>query len=123
MACMASYRSDAIGLCWTLLTLVEPGTWTPEYLTIYKSATLLIALSISALSNFMIPYAVFLSFFPVLVALSTQAMISMHVLDISLAGMLATALSFFTYIIRIICLNRMSKSFLSNRRKMILLPN
>ncbi|CAL9914184.1 two-component system, cell cycle sensor histidine kinase PleC [Candidatus Liberibacter solanacearum] len=88
----------AIGLCWTLLTLVEPGTWTPEYLTIYKSATLLIALSISALSNFMLPYAVFLSFFPVLVALSTQAMISMHVLDISLAGMLATALSFFTYI-------------------------
>ncbi|MEG8098949.1 HAMP domain-containing histidine kinase [Candidatus Liberibacter brunswickensis] len=88
----------AIGLCWTLLTLVEPGTWTPEYLTIYKSATLLIALSISALSNFMLPYAVFLSFFPVLVALSTQAIMSMHVLDISLAGMLAMALSFFTYI-------------------------
>nr|MBA2917393.1 sensor histidine kinase [Candidatus Liberibacter asiaticus] len=88
----------AIGLCWTLLTLVEPGTWTPEYLTIYKSATLLIALSISALSNFMLPYAVFLSFFPVVVALSTQAIMSMHVLDISLAGMLATALSFFTYI-------------------------
>ncbi|PTL86831.1 MAG: two-component sensor histidine kinase [Candidatus Liberibacter europaeus] len=88
----------AIGLCWTLLTLIEPGSWTPEYLTIYKSATLLIALSISALSNFMLPYAVFLSFFPVLVALSTQAAMSMHVLDISLAGMLATALSFFTYI-------------------------
>ncbi|QTP64385.1 HAMP domain-containing histidine kinase [Candidatus Liberibacter africanus] len=88
----------AIGLCWTLLTLIEPGTWTPEYLTIYKSATLLIALSISALSNFMLPYAVFLSFFPVIVALSTQAIMSMHVLDISLAGMLVMALSFFTYI-------------------------
>ncbi|MBL0848636.1 MAG: HAMP domain-containing histidine kinase [Candidatus Liberibacter ctenarytainae] len=88
----------AIGLCWTLLTLIEPGAWTPEYLTIYKSATLLIALSISALSNFMLPYAVFLSFFPVVVALSTQAIMSMHVLDISLAGMLAMALSFFTYI-------------------------
>ncbi|AHA27623.1 sensor histidine kinase [Candidatus Liberibacter americanus] len=88
----------AIGICWMLLTFVECGDWTPEYLTIYKSATLLIALSISALSNFMLPYSVFLSFLPVLVALSSQAIASMHLLDISLAAVLGIALSAFTYI-------------------------
>nr|WP_051012186.1 HAMP domain-containing sensor histidine kinase [Liberibacter crescens] len=88
----------AIGFCWMFLSLIEPGSWTPEDLILYKSATLLIALSISALSNFMLPYAVLLSFIPVVITLSIQAAVSRHILDISLAGMFTTALGFFTYI-------------------------
>jgi two-component system cell cycle sensor histidine kinase PleC len=87
-----------IGCCWAVFALQTCNTCGGDTFFFYKGATLLIALSTTALANFTLRRAVLYSFSPTLTVLTVVAALSRAPLDIGMAAMFATALVFFQYI-------------------------
>ncbi|WP_288430778.1 HAMP domain-containing sensor histidine kinase [uncultured Agrobacterium sp.] len=83
-----------VGLVWSIFAVQRMPTGDPSLLMFYKGATLLIALSITAMSNFMLRRATLMTFLPVLVALSVTAALSHSPMDIGLALMFSMAMLF-----------------------------
>ncbi len=83
-----------IGLVWVLFAIqrIEPGD--ASLIMFYKGATLLIALSITATSNFLLRRATLMTFLPVLMALSVTAALSRSPMEIGLALMFSMAMLF-----------------------------
>jgi two-component system cell cycle sensor histidine kinase PleC len=89
-----------MGLVWVAFTLREPVGIDPSMLLFYKSATLLIALSITAMSNFMLRSATIITYLPVLVVLVYTGVTTREPLDMGLALMVAMAMIFCHHVTR-----------------------
>ncbi|MCA2408742.1 HAMP domain-containing histidine kinase [Rhizobium leguminosarum bv. viciae 248] len=87
-----------LGCCWAVFALQGCDTCEPSSFILYKGATLLIALSITAMSNFMLTPAVLAAFSPAVLALAAKSGLSRDLLEISLTGLFTTTLVFFNYI-------------------------
>ena len=85
------------GSCWVVFALQGCSTCNDAFL-LYKGATLLVALCVSAMSNFLLPRAVFFAFAPAAVALGLKAVVSRDIFDVSLAATFAVAVIFFTFV-------------------------
>jgi two-component system cell cycle sensor histidine kinase PleC len=86
------------GFCWALFSLKGCAACSEDPFVLYKGATLLVALCVMAMSNFMLPRSVLFAFAPVVIALCIKAMLSRGLLDVSLATTFAAAVIFFTFI-------------------------
>lgn len=89
-----------MGLLWAGFAIRDPGGIDPSMLLFYKGATLLIALSITAMSNFMLRRATIITYLPVLLALCVNAGLSRHPLDMGLALTFAMAMVFCHHVTR-----------------------
>ncbi len=87
-----------IGCCWAVFALQECSACEPSSFTLYKGATLLIALSVATMSNFMLTPAVLVGFAPAVVALAAKSGISRDILELCLTGVFTTTVVFFNYI-------------------------
>jgi two-component system, cell cycle sensor histidine kinase PleC len=87
-----------IGCCWALFALNGCAACEPSTFTLYKGATLLIALSVTTMSNFMLTPAVLVGFSPAVVALAAKAGLSRDILEVCLTGVFTMTLVFFNYI-------------------------
>lgn len=83
-----------IGCAWALFALAEPVRNDPTLVLFFKGATLLIALSLTAMANFMLRRATFMTFLPVLAALCITSAISRDPFDVGLALMFGMAILF-----------------------------
>ncbi|WP_312807005.1 sensor histidine kinase [Agrobacterium cavarae] len=89
-----------IGLIWALFAGYPMGAKDAALPMFYKGATLLIALSITAMSNFMLRRAILMTFLPVLMALGINAATSQDPMAIGMALMFFMAMLFCHYITR-----------------------
>lgn len=89
-----------IGLIWALFAAYPMNAENMSLAMFYKGGTLLIALSITAMSNFMLRRAIVTTFLPVLVALGVNAAHSQNPIDIGMALMFFMAMLFCHYITR-----------------------
>ncbi|KRB60267.1 histidine kinase [Rhizobium sp. Root708] len=87
-----------IGCCWTVFAMQDCSTCDPASFVLYKGATLLIALSVTAMWNFMLTPAVLVTFAPVVIGLATKAAFSREILEISLTATFTTTVVFFNFI-------------------------
>jgi len=87
-----------IGLSWAFFALQDCAACEPSRFILYKGATLLIALSVTAMSNFMLTPSVLVTFSPAVLALAIKAGISRDVLEVSLTALFTTTVVFFGYI-------------------------
>jgi two-component system cell cycle sensor histidine kinase PleC len=87
-----------IGCCWAVFALQSCSSCEPSSFILYKGATLLIALSVSAMSNFMLTPSVLVAFSPAVLALAAKAGLSRDLLEISLTAVFTTTVIFFNYI-------------------------
>jgi two-component system cell cycle sensor histidine kinase PleC len=87
-----------IGCCWALFALKGCAACNEDSFTLYKGATLLLALCVLAMSNFMLPRAVLFAFIPTVLALCVKALMSRGLLDVSLTATFSAAVIFFTFI-------------------------
>ncbi|MDM9628323.1 HAMP domain-containing sensor histidine kinase [Rhizobium sp. S152] len=87
-----------IGCCWAVFALQDCATCEPSSFVLYKGATLLIALSVTAMSNFMLTPSVLVTFAPVVAGVIIKAGLSRDILEVSLAAILTTTVIFFNHI-------------------------
>ncbi len=87
-----------IGCGWALFALQGCNTCTGDSYYFYKGAVLLFAISVTAMSVFMLRLAVLFGFLPMIVTLLVMAVLSREVLDIGMTAICATAVVFFHYI-------------------------
>lgn len=87
-----------IGCCWAYFAIQDCAACEPANLVLYKGATLLIALSLTAMWNYMLTLCVLVTFSPVVFALVAKSGISREILEISLTATLTTTVIFFHYI-------------------------
>ncbi|KQV81718.1 HAMP domain-containing sensor histidine kinase [Rhizobium sp. Root1220] len=87
-----------IGCCWAVFALGDCISCQPSSFVLYKGATLFIALSVTAMSNFMLKPAVLVAFAPVVLGLMAKAGLSRDILEVSLAAIFTTTVIFFNYI-------------------------
>ena len=83
-----------IGCAWAMFALAEPVRNDPTLVLFFKGSTLLIALSLTAMANFMLRRATFMTFLPVLAALCITSAISRDPFDVGLALMFGMAILF-----------------------------
>lgn len=83
-----------IGCAWAMFALAEPARNDPTLVLFFKGATLLIALSLTAMANFMLRRATFMTFLPVMAALCVTSAISRDPFDVGLALMFGMAILF-----------------------------
>lgn len=83
-----------IGCVWAMFATSEPARNDPTLVLFFKGATLLIALSLTAMANFMLRRATFMTFMPVLVALCVTSALSRDPFDVGLALMFGMAILF-----------------------------
>ncbi|MCC8933630.1 sensor histidine kinase [Rhizobium sp. 'Codium 1'] len=88
----------AMGMSWAIFALQDCATCNPTAFIFYKSAVLLLALSITAMASMLLRQAVLFGFLPTVVALSYVASTSRNMLDLGLTAVFTTALIFFIYI-------------------------
>jgi two-component system cell cycle sensor histidine kinase PleC len=88
----------AVGCCWALFALQGCTACDPAGFTLYKGATLLIGLSVTAMSNFMLTPAVLVAFAPAVLALAVKSGLSRDILELSLTAVFTTTVVFFNYI-------------------------
>ncbi|MBB3137410.1 two-component system cell cycle sensor histidine kinase PleC [Rhizobium pisi] len=87
-----------LGCCWAIFALQGCDTCEPSSFILYKGATLLIALSVTAMSNFMLTPSVLVAFSPAVLALGAKSGLSRDLLEISLTAVFTTTVVFFSYI-------------------------
>lgn len=85
----------ALGLGWAYFSMQSCGNCTENSYALFKGAVLLILLSFTALSTFMLRRSVAVTFAPVVILLSIKSVLSRNPYDLGLLGMLCTALLFF----------------------------
>lgn len=88
----------AVGLGWAYFSLQSCGNCTENSYALFKGAVLLILLSFTALSTFMLRRSVAITFAPVVILLSIKCVLSRNPYDLGLLGMLCTALLFFVIV-------------------------
>ncbi|WP_337269874.1 sensor histidine kinase [Oryzifoliimicrobium ureilyticus] len=87
-----------IGCIWAMFAMQGCVACAPSIFVFYKGAVLLVALSVTAMSGFMLARSVLVTFGPVTMALALNASLSHNVLDIGLMGVFTSTLIFFHYI-------------------------
>ncbi len=88
-----------LGFCWALFALQNcDSCGNTDGFYFYKVAALLVAISITAMTNFMLRQAALFSFIPMVLTLLIIAINSQNPLDYGLTAMVATALVLFYYI-------------------------
>lgn len=109
-----------IGSCWALFAMRGCSPCNGDSFVLYKGATLLVALCVSAMSNFLLPRAIFFSFAPTAMALASTAAMSRGSFDVSLAATFAAATVFFTFVTdRLLQSNLQILSFQSEKDDLI----
>ena len=83
-----------IGCVWAMFAMQTSSGADAALIMFYKGATLLIALSITAMTNFMLRRATMMTFLPVLVALGVNAVATRSPFDVGLALMFGMAMIF-----------------------------
>ncbi len=108
------------GFCWCYFAMIGCDQCNSSTFEFYKGATLLIAISASALANFMLRGATLFMFVPVIMALGVNAYLTRDPMDIGLTAMLSTAVTFFFYINdRLYHANRKNLAFQSEKDNLI----
>jgi two-component system, cell cycle sensor histidine kinase PleC len=87
-----------IGIGWGAFAFQSCSACGGDSFYFYKGAALLFAISITAMSSFMLRQSVLIGFVPMVAVLLFNAVVSRHILDIGLTAMCATAVVFFHYI-------------------------
>ena len=87
-----------IGSGWAAFALQGCDTCSGDSYYFYKGAVLLFAISITAMSTFMLRLGVLFGFLPMIAALLATSVFSRNVLDIGMTAMCAIAVVFFHYI-------------------------
>ncbi|MDI7864891.1 HAMP domain-containing histidine kinase [Rhizobiaceae bacterium n13] len=87
-----------MGCGWAALAFQNCAACGPDTFIFFKGATLLIALSATAMANVMLRGAVLFAFAPTVVALSLNASLTGTGVDMGLAALFATLLVFFVFI-------------------------
>ncbi|WFS02598.1 sensor histidine kinase [Rhizobium tumorigenes] len=87
-----------VGCCWAGFAMKGCDTCDGDGFLLYKGATLLVALCVMAMSNFLLPRSVLYAFAPTTIALALRATLTRDLLDISLASTFAAAVLFFVFI-------------------------
>ncbi len=87
-----------MGLCWAAFALGGCHGCGSEGFLLYKSAVLLIALCVIAMSNFLLPRSILYAFVPAVGALVVKAVLTRELLDVSLASTFAAAVVFVVFI-------------------------
>ena len=88
-----------VGCCWALFALKGCAGCDQNAYTLYKGASLLLALCVLAMSNLLLPRAVLFAFAPTVLALCVRAFLYRGVLDLSLTASFSAAVIFFTFIL------------------------
>lgn len=86
------------GLCWAVFAMQSCSTCGGDSFSLYKGASLLVAICITAMSSFMLPRAVPFCFAPATVALAVTAVLTRRPSDIALIATISVAVIFFTVI-------------------------
>lgn len=84
-----------VGIGWGIFSIQSCGACAPNNYALYKGAVLLVVLSFTALSTFMLRRSVSVTFAPVILTLVGNAVISRSVFDIGLLAMICVAVVFF----------------------------
>lgn len=87
-----------IGICWAFFAMQGCSACGGDSFVLYKGATLLVAICVTTMANFMLPRAVPFAFAPAIVALAVKATLGRDPLDITLAAAITVAVVFFTFI-------------------------
>lgn len=87
-----------LGIGWALFALYNCPVCGGDTYYFYKGAALLFAISITAMSSFMLRQSVLIGFLPMILALLVNAVLTRQLLDIGLTAICATAVVFFHYI-------------------------
>ena len=87
-----------VGVCWAIFAMQSCTTCGGDSFALYKGSTLLVAICITAMANFMLPRAVPFSFAPATVALAVTAILTRRPSDIALTAAISVAVVFFTLI-------------------------
>lgn len=87
-----------IGCCWAVFALQDCSACGNESYYFYKGAVLLAAISIAAMSGYMLRQGLLFSFIPVVTALLVQSILTRNPLDIVMTAMCAIAVIFFHYV-------------------------
>ncbi|SFB39558.1 two-component system, cell cycle sensor histidine kinase PleC [Rhizobium sp. NFR07] len=87
-----------LGIGWALFAFQTCSACGGDTYYFYKGAALLFAISITAMSSFMLRQSVLIGFLPMIAALLANAVLSRQLLDIGLIAICATAVVFFHYI-------------------------
>ncbi|TCV59366.1 two-component system cell cycle sensor histidine kinase PleC [Neorhizobium sp. R1-B] len=87
-----------LGVGWALFALQDCSACSGEGYYFYKGAVLLFAISIMAMSTFMLRLGVLFGFLPAVAVLLAMSFFSRQVLDIGMTAMCAIAVVFFHYI-------------------------
>jgi two-component system cell cycle sensor histidine kinase PleC len=87
-----------LGCGWAIFALQNCSTCSGDTFYFYKGTVLLFAVSISAMSSFMLRQGVLVGFLPTVASLLATATSSGHILDIGLTAACATAVVFFHYV-------------------------
>ncbi|MCB1447523.1 MAG: sensor histidine kinase [Rhizobiaceae bacterium] len=86
------------GLCWAWFAFSGCTSCNASHFLFFKSATLLIALSATSFSFFMLRSATLYTFAPVVVALAASSYLGRDPLDVALTAVFTTSLAFFAFI-------------------------
>ncbi|CDZ53154.1 Histidine kinase [Neorhizobium galegae bv. officinalis] len=87
-----------VGTGWALFALQNCNACSGDNYYFYKGAVLLFAISITAMSSFMLRLGVLFGFLPMILALLATAVLTRNVLDIGMIAICAIAVVFFHYI-------------------------
>ncbi len=87
-----------LGIGWAIFALQTCDACGGDSFYFYKGAVLLFAISITAMSSFMLRQGVLVGFVPVIAVLLFQAVVSRDLLDIGLTAICAIAVVFFHFI-------------------------
>lgn len=87
-----------VGCGWAYFSVQHCGACTPNDYSLFKGAVLLVVLSFTALSTFMLRRSVVVTFAPVIITLVINATLGGSVYDIGLLAMLCVAVVFFVIV-------------------------
>ena len=88
-----------IGCCWAFFALMGcDACYSADTFVVFKGATLIVALCVSAMSHFLLPRAIFFAFAPTALALALRATTTHGVFDVSLTATFAAAVIFFSFV-------------------------
>nr|WP_316654476.1 HAMP domain-containing sensor histidine kinase [uncultured Gellertiella sp.] len=87
-----------VGIGWAIFSVQECGACTDNNFALFKGAILLVVLSFTALSTFMLRRSLPVTFLPVILTLSANAILGGSVYDIGLLAMLCVAVTFFVIV-------------------------